>query len=208
MCFFLTLGTTECSLLAVMAYEHYVAICNPLYYLVFMSQKMCKQLVLSSWVIAVPIPVGQTYQLFSLPFCKSNQMNHFFCDISTLLTLICGDLALNEIIVYLSSVLIITGPFILILVFYNRIISTILKLPSNTGRSKVFSTWYSHIIVVGLFYGSASITYLKPNSSEYGGTDKLISLFHTTLTTMFNPLIYSLLNKDVTEALQNSFSDC
>ncbi|XP_008834031.2 olfactory receptor 10AG1-like [Nannospalax galili] len=205
MCFFLILGATECFFLAVMAYDRYVAICNPLYYHLIMSHKVCNQLVFGSWVTGIPIQVGQTYQILSLPFCKSKQLNHFFCDIPPLLKLACGDIFVNEMIVYIFAVLIVTVPFMLILVSYSKIISTILKLSSNTGRKKAFSTCSSHIIVVVLFYGSASITYLKPKSDVYEGTDKLLSLFYTILTPVFNPLIYSLRNKDVTGALKKFF---
>ncbi|XP_051022693.1 olfactory receptor 10AG1-like [Acomys russatus] len=206
MCLFLILGATECFLLAVMAYDRYVAICNPLHYPVVMSHKVCTQLVVASWVIGIPIQVGQTYQILSLPFCDSNQINHFFCDIPPLLKLACGDIFVNELVVFISAVLIVTVPFMLILVSYSRIISTILKLPSNTGRAKAFSTCSSHLIVVFLFYGSASITYLKPKSNKHEGIDKLLSLFYTILTPMFNPLIYSLRNRDVTGALRKLFT--
>ncbi|XP_008834034.1 olfactory receptor 10AG1-like [Nannospalax galili] len=205
MCFFLILGTTECFLLAVMAYDRYVAICNPLHYSLVMSHKVCNQLVVGSWIIGIPIQVGQTYQILSLPFCKSNKLNHFFCDIPPLLKLACGDIFVNKMVVYIFGVLIVTVPFMLILGSYSRIISTVLKLPSNTGRTKAFSTCSSHIIVVFLFYGSASITYLQPKSNAYEGTDKLLSLFYTILTPTFNPLIYSLRNKNVTGALRKIF---
>eukprot|EP00073_Rattus_norvegicus_P035327 XP_008760223.1 PREDICTED: olfactory receptor 10AG1-like [Rattus norvegicus] len=206
MCLFLILGATECFLLAVMAYDRYVAICNPLHYPVVMSTKLCTQLVIASWVIGIPIQVGQTYQILSLPFCDSNQINHFFCDIPPLLKLACGNIFVNEIVVFIFAILIVTVPFMLILASYSRIISTILKLPSNTGRTKAFSTCSSHLIVVILFFGSGSVTYLKPKSSKYEGTDKLLSLFYTVFTPMFNPLIYSFRNKDVTGALRKLFT--
>ncbi|XP_004585602.2 olfactory receptor 10AG1-like [Ochotona princeps] len=202
MCFFLVLGATECFLLAVMAYDRYVAICNPLHYPLVMKHEFCIRLVVGSWIGGVPVQVGQTFQIFSLPFCKSNQINHFFCDIPPMLKLACGDTFVNELVVYVFAVLFVTVPFMLILGSYSRIISTILKLSSNTGRSKAFSTCSSHLIVVFLFYGSATISYLKTKSNEYEGTDKLLSLFYTILTPMFNPVIYSLRNKDVTEALR------
>ncbi|XP_008834039.1 olfactory receptor 10AG1-like [Nannospalax galili] len=205
MCLFLFLGTTECFLLVVMSYDRYVAICNPLYYPLIMNHKMCNQLVVGSWVIGIPIQVGQTYHIFSLPFCKSNKLNHFFCDMPQLLQLTCGDIFMSKIMFYIPTVLFVTVPFMLIVGSYSRIISTIVKLPSSTGRTKAFSTCSSHIIVLFLFYGSGGITYLKPKSNEYEGTDKILSLFYTILTPMFNPLIYSLRNKDVTMALRKFF---
>ncbi|XP_064145223.1 olfactory receptor 10AG1-like [Loxodonta africana] len=202
MCFVLMLGAKECLLLAVMAYDRYVAIRHPLHYPVVMNQKMCVQLVAGSWISGIPVEIGQTGQIFSLPFCGSNQINHFFCDIPPILKLACGDIFVNEMVVYIFAVVFVTVPFVLILGSYNRIISTILKLPSNTGQTKAFSTCSSHLIVVVLFYGSATITYLKPKSNQYEETDKLLSLFYTILTPLFNPMIYSLRNKDVTEALR------
>jgi olfactory receptor len=122
-----------------------------------------------------------------------------------MLKLACGDIFVNEMVVYIFAALLVTVPFMLILGSYSRIISTNLKLPSNIGRSKAFSTCSSHLIVVFLFYGSASITYLKPKSNQYEETDKLLSLFYTVLTPMFNPMIYGLRNEDVTEALRKLF---
>ncbi|KFO38590.1 Olfactory receptor 10AG1, partial [Fukomys damarensis] len=119
-----------------------------------------------------------------------------------LLKLACGNIFINELMVYTLAVLIVIVPFMLILASYSRIISTIRRLPSNTGRAKAFSTCSSHLIVVILFYGSASITYLHSTSSQYESVNKLLALFYTILTPMFNPLIYSLRNKDVTGALR------
>ncbi|XP_030189650.1 olfactory receptor 10AG1-like [Lynx canadensis] len=202
MCFFLALGATECFLLTVMAYDRYVAICNPLHYSLVMNQKMCIQLAVGSWIGGVPVQIGQTCQIFSLHFCNSNQINHFFCDIPPILRLACGDLFVHEISVYVVAMLFVTLPFVLILVSYSKIISTILKLPTTRGWAKAFSTCSSHLLVVFLFFGSATITYLRPKSNHSAGTDRLLSLFYTTVTPMFNPLIYSLRNKDVTAALR------
>ncbi|XP_077601463.1 olfactory receptor 10AG1-like [Crocuta crocuta] len=202
MYFFLMLGATECFLLTVMAYDRYVAICNPLHYPLVMDQKMCIQLAVASWIGGVPVQIGQTCQVFSLCFCNSNQINHFFCDIPPILKLACGDLFLHEMSVYVVAILFATFPFMLILVSYSKIISTILRLPTARGRAKAFSTCSSHLLVVFLFFGSASITYLRPKSNHSPGIDKLLSLFYTIVTPMFNPLIYSLRNKDVIAALR------
>nr|XP_006989838.1 olfactory receptor 10AG1-like [Peromyscus maniculatus bairdii] len=201
-CFFLMLGATECFLLAVMSYDRFVAICNPLQYPLVMNPIKCTQLAAGSWLGGMPFQLGQTCQIFSLHFCNSNQINHFFCDLPPILKLACGDTFVNELSVYLVTILIATVPFMLILASYTRIIATILKLPTATGRAKAFSTCSSHLLVVFLFFGSATVTYLRPKSTHSPGTDKLFSLFYTIVTPMFNPLIYSLRNKDVIAALQ------
>ncbi|KAM9659483.1 olfactory receptor 10AG1-like [Trichechus inunguis] len=202
MWFFLMFGGTECLLLAVMAYDRYVAICNPLHYPLVMNHRVCIQLVTGSWTIGSSIMTGHEYQIFSLPFCGSKQINHFFCDIPPILNLACGDTFVNEMLVYINSVLFAMVPFLLILGSYSKIISTILKLPSATSQAKAFSTCSSHLMVVVLFFGSAIITYLRPNTRHSEETDKVLSLFYTILTPMFNPMIYSLRNKDVIMVLR------
>ncbi|KAM4848732.1 olfactory receptor 10AG1-like [Urocitellus parryii] len=202
MCFVLLLGGTECLLLTVMAYDRYVAICNPLQYPVVMSHKVCIQLVAASWVSGIPVEIGQTYQIFSLPFCGSNKINHFFCDIPPLLSLACGDTFVNEMAVYVVAVLFVMVPFILISASYAKIISNILKMSSARGRAKAFSTCSAHLTVVVLFYGTASITYLQPKPNQSDGTGKLLSLFYTILIPALNPIIYTLRNKDITMALK------
>ncbi|XP_062053438.1 olfactory receptor 10AG1-like [Lepus europaeus] len=205
MCFFLMLGATECLLLAVMSYDRYVAICNPLHYPLVMNHKMCVQLAVGSWVSGIPVQIGQTWQIFSLHFCNSNLINHFFCDIPPILKLACGDTSVHEVSVYVVVMLVAAVPFMLILASYSKIISTILRLPTATGRAKAFSTCSSHLLVVVLFFGSAAITYLRPKSNHSAGTDKLLSLFYTVVTPLFNPMIYSLRNKDFIAALRKLF---
>ncbi|KAM6158039.1 olfactory receptor 10AG1-like [Rhynchocyon petersi] len=202
MCFFLMLGATECFLLAVMAYDRYVAICNPLHYPLVMNEKVCVRLAVGSWITGMPIQIGETAQIFSLHFCDFNQINHFFCDIPPVIKLACGNTSMNEIIVYVLAIVVVSAPFMLILTSYSKIISTILKLPTASGRAKAFSTCSSHLVVVVLFFGSATITYFSPKSKHSAGTDKLFSLFYTIVTPMFNPMIYSLRNRDVIAALK------
>ncbi|XP_024421412.2 olfactory receptor 10AG1 [Desmodus rotundus] len=202
MCFVLMFGGSECLLLTVMAYDRYVAICNPLHYTVVMNQKVCVQLVTASWLSAVAVVIGQTWQIFSLPFCGSNTINHFFCDLPPVFKLACGDTFVNEIAVYVVAVVFVTVPFLLIVASYGKIISNILKLSSATGKAKAFSTCSSHLIVVILFYGTATITYLRPKPNQSEGIGKLISLFYTVLIPMLNPIIYTLRNKDIVMALK------
>ncbi|XP_005342238.2 olfactory receptor 10AG1 [Ictidomys tridecemlineatus] len=202
MYFFLMFGATECFLLAVMSYDRYVAICNPLHYPLVMNPKKCHQLAAGSWLGGVPVQIGQTWQIFSLHFCHSNQINHFFCDIPPILKLACGDTFVHEVSVYVVAMLFAVVPFMLILASYSKIGLTILKLPTAQGRAKAFSTCSSHLLVVVLFFGSASITYLRPKSNHSAGTDKVLSLLYTIVTPMFNPMIYSLRNRDVIAALK------
>ena len=150
MCLVLLFGGLECLLLAVMAYDHYVAICNPLHYGLIMSPQVCVQLVTASWVSGVPVVIGQTWQVFSLPFCGSTTINHFFCDLPAVFKLACGDTFVNEIAVYVVAVVFIMVPFLLIVVSYGKIISNILKLRSARGGLKpsplacLTSQWWSY----------------------------------------------------------------
>uniref|UniRef100_A0A7N4PJG8 Olfactory receptor n=2 Tax=Sarcophilus harrisii TaxID=9305 RepID=A0A7N4PJG8_SARHA len=201
-CFLYILGVAECLLLAVMAYDRYVAICKPLYYPIIMNHKVCVQLVIASWITGIPVLIGLTYQIFSLNFCGSNKLNHIFCDAPPLLEVACGDTYQKELSVHVAALFFVMIPFLLILISYVKIITTILKLPSTSGKSKAFSTCSSHLMVVGLFYGSGSIVYLRPKSSHSAKSDKVFSLFYTIVTPMFNPIIYSLRNKDVIAALK------
>ncbi|XP_068947101.1 olfactory receptor 10AG1-like [Petaurus breviceps papuanus] len=203
LCIFLILGLTECFLLAVMACDRYVAICKPLYYSLIMNHKVCTRLVAGAWISSIPVVTILAYQIFSLPFCGSNKLNHIFCDIHPLLKVACGDTSLNELSVYIDGVLFGMAPFLLILVSYIKIITAILKLPSAMGRYKAFSTCSSHLMAVGLFFGSALIMYVRPKSSHSAGIDRILSMFYTIVTPMFNPMIYSLRNKDVICALKN-----
>ena len=139
---------------------------------------------------------------FLSAFLCSKTINHFFCDIPLLLKLACGDIFVNEMVVYIFAILFVTVPFLLILGFYIRITSTILKLPANTERIKAFSSCSSYITVVFLFYGSATVTYLKPKSNGHEGLDKMLPLFYIILTPVFNPIIYSLQNKDIRKAMR------
>ncbi|XP_074131991.1 olfactory receptor 10AG1-like [Sminthopsis crassicaudata] len=204
MCFFLILAAVESFLLAVMAYDRYMAICRPLYYPLIMNHKMCVQMVIGSWITGIPVLIGQTYQIFSVPFCGSNKLNHVFCDMPPLMKLTCGDTSWDKFFIYFDCFLFGLIPFILILFSYIRILNAILKLPSTTGRSKAFSTCSSHLIVVCLFYGSGFIAYLLSMSS-YSDRMEKISLIYIIVTPMFNPLIYSLRNKDFTKAMKKHF---
>ncbi|NXA10767.1 O10C1 protein, partial [Sapayoa aenigma] len=197
MYFFLFFGATECLLLAAMAYDRYRAICNPLHYMIIMNKKVCVQLAASSWVCGNLVALGHTTFIFSLPFCGPNMINHFFCEIQPVLMLVCGDTYWNEIQIILGAAFIILMPFVLILVSYGLIISSILKIKSAKGRYKAFSTCFSHITVVTLFYGTGVFIYTRPKSSYSLGVDKVLSLFYSVVTPILNPVIYSLRNKEL-----------
>ncbi|XP_033024507.1 olfactory receptor 10A4-like [Lacerta agilis] len=201
---FTILGLTECCLLAAMAYDRYVAISHPLHYTVIMNHQVCAQLAAASWIIGISVEVAQTTWIFSLPFCGSKHIQHFFCDIPPLVKMACTDTTKNEIVVMTVSVLFIMSPFLLIILSYIRIISTILRLPSAEGRRKAFSTCSSHITVVTLFYGTALFAYLRPKSSYTPESDKMISLMYTVVTPALNPIIYTLRNKEVKGAFKKT----
>ncbi|EHB14346.1 Olfactory receptor 10AG1 [Heterocephalus glaber] len=206
MCFVLMLGGTECLLLTATAYDRYIAICHPLHYALIMNRKFCLQLVAASWISTVPVVIGQICWIFSLPFCGSNKIDHFFCDLPPLLKLACGDTFANETEVYVVVVVFVTFPFLLIIISYGRIVSRILRIPLAGGRAKAFSTCSSHLTVVVLFYGTANITYLQPKPRQIEDMGKLLSLFYTILIPSLNPIIYSLRNKDIMLALRKLLS--
>ncbi|XP_068947106.1 olfactory receptor 10AG1-like [Petaurus breviceps papuanus] len=199
---FFVMAITENFLLTVMAYDRYVAICKPLNYPLIMNHKVCVCLVAGSWISGIPFHLLLTYLIFSLPFCGSNKLDHIFCDIRPLLKLACGDTSVNEFSFYIIVLIVGVLPFLLIMWSYVKIITTILKVPGNKGRSKAFSTCSSHLIVVLLYLGCGIITYLRPSSSHSIELDKVFSIIYTTVTPVFNPIIYSLRNKDVVFALK------
>ncbi|XP_006271548.1 olfactory receptor 10A4-like [Alligator mississippiensis] len=202
MYFLLFLGGTECYLLAMMAYDRYVAICHPLHYPVLMSSRVSMELAAASWITNFLVLMGHIAAIFTLPFCSSHEINHFFCDVPPVMELACGDTHGTEIAILLVALFFVLVPFVLILVSYAHIISTILKMPSAEGRYKAFSTCSSHLLAVIIFYGTACAAYLKPKSSHSANGDKIIALFYSVVTPMLNPIIYSLRNKDVKEALR------
>ncbi|KAM9121520.1 olfactory receptor 10A4-like [Pangshura tecta] len=201
---FTIMGLTECCLLAVMAYDRYIAICNPLHYRTIMSGRMCVQLAGAAWTIGISVEVAETTWIFRLPFCGSNRIHHFFCDFPQVLKLACTDTSKNEIMVFTVSVLFIMSPFLLIILSYICIISTTLKLRSAEGRRKAFSTCSSHLMVVALFYGTALITYLRPKSSSTPESDLIISLMNTIVAPVLNPIIYTLKNREVKGAFRKT----
>uniref|UniRef100_A0A2K5PAB1 Olfactory receptor n=2 Tax=Cebus imitator TaxID=2715852 RepID=A0A2K5PAB1_CEBIM len=205
MYFFFFFGVAECFLLATMAYDRYVAICSPLHYPVIMNQRTRAKLAAASWFPGFPVATVQTTWLFSFPFCGTNKVNHFFCDSPPVLRLVCADTALFEIYAIVGTILVVMVPCLLILCSYTRIAAAILKIPSAKGKHKAFSTCSSHLLVVSLFYISSSLTYFRPKSNNSPDSKKLLSLFYTVVTPMLNPIIYSLRNSEVKNALSRTF---
>ncbi|XP_062043119.1 olfactory receptor 10C1-like [Lepus europaeus] len=204
MFFFTFFAISECCLLAAMAYDRYMAICSPLHYATRMNRGVCVHLAMVSWGVGCLVGLGQTNYIFSLNFCGPCEIDHFFCDLPPILTLACGDTSHNEAAVFVVAILCISSPFLLIIASYGRILASVLVMPSPEGRHKALSTCSSHLLVVTLFYGSGSVTYLRPKANHSPGIDKLLALFYTVVTSMLNPIIYSLRNKEVKAALQRT----
>ncbi|CAM5148098.1 unnamed protein product [Natator depressus] len=193
-------------LLTVMAYDRYVAICNPLLYAVTMSRQLCKQLVAGVYAVGLVDSVIPTCVTFRLSFCSSNIINHFFCDIPPLLALSCSDTRINEIMMFAFTLCITVSIFVTILLSYVYITSTILQIRSAEGRRKAFSTCSFHLTAVVLFYGTQLFMYLRPTSSYSMDTDKIVSVFYSLVIPMLNPLIYSLRNTEVKDALRRAMN--
>ncbi|XP_077317236.1 olfactory receptor 5V1-like [Lithobates pipiens] len=198
--FFSCVGT-ECILLGVMSYDRFLAICRPLNYLVAMNSKFRNILAGASWFSGLLNSIIHTFFTFSLHFCRSNKINYYFCDIPPLLSLSCEDTFLNELLLQSVGVFIAWTPFMCIIVSYAYIIVTILKIKSNTGRLKAFSTCFSHLTVVILYYGSSIFNYVRPASTHGLDKDRVISVLYSVVTPMLNPIIYTLKNQDVKKAV-------
>ncbi|XP_077137212.1 olfactory receptor 5AS1-like [Ranitomeya variabilis] len=201
MFFSLTLGAAECILLAVMAYDRFAAICRPLHYSSIMNMSFCIILALIPWTIGVIDACIQVALTWRLPFCRTHDLNHFFCEVPPFLRLSCQDTWLNEITIYVAAGIIVLCSFLLTLISYVYIISTILKIRSSKGRQAVFSTCASHLTVVTLYYGTITFMYIQPRSSHSPETDRVISVLYTVVTPMLNPIIYSIRNKDVKNSI-------
>ncbi|XP_057560599.1 olfactory receptor 10J1-like [Hippopotamus amphibius kiboko] len=197
---FITLAINNCFLLTAMGYDRYVAICNPLRYTVIMNKKVCVRLAWGACSIGLIVAMAQVTSVFRLPFCAT-KVAHFFCDIRPVMKLSCIDTTVNEILTLIISVLVILVPTGLVFISYILIISTILKIASAEGRKKAFATSASHLTVVIVHYGCASIAYLKPKSENTKDQDQLISVTYTIITPLLNPVVYTLRNKEVKDAL-------
>ncbi|XP_021484504.1 olfactory receptor 1J21 [Meriones unguiculatus] len=204
--FFLLFGCIDNFLLTSMAYDRYVAICHPLHYSTIMSQSLCVLLVMVSWVFSSTNGLVHTLLFARLSLFRDNTVHHFFCDLSALLKLSRSDTTINELVILTLAVVVITVPFVCILVSYGRIGATILRTPSIRGICKALSTCSSHLCVVSLYYGAIIGLYFFPSSDNTNDKDVIVAVMYTVVTPMLNPFIYSLRNREMKGALGNILS--
>ncbi|XP_002720496.1 olfactory receptor 1G1-like [Oryctolagus cuniculus] len=201
MYFFMVWALLDDFLLAVMAYDRYVAICLPLHYTTVMGPRRCLLLVAASWLCSNLLAFSLTLLMTQFSFCASHSIPHFFCDVPPLLKLACSDTHTFQVTMLTEAVLSGVVPLTCVLLSYAHIVHTVLRIPSAGGKHKVFSTCSSHLTVVTLFYGTLFLVYFQPSSSYSAGTGMVASVVYTVVTPMLNPFIYSLRNKDMKQAL-------
>ncbi|XP_008839171.1 olfactory receptor 8G5-like [Nannospalax galili] len=199
---FLLFAISECYMLAAMAYDRYVAICSPLLYSIIMSHQACFSLILGVYIIGVVCASAHVGCMFRVHFCRLDVINHYFCDLLSMLKLSCSSIFVNKMMILIFSGINIIAPTLSIFSSYILIIASILRIKSTEGRAKAFSTCSSHISAVAVFFGSAAFMYLNPSSFSSMDEGKVSSVFYTIVVPMLNPLIYSLRNKDVNIALK------
>ncbi|XP_059570949.1 olfactory receptor 2V1-like [Alligator mississippiensis] len=198
----LTMGGAECLLLAVMAYDRYVAICKPLQYPVLLSRRVCLGLAAGVWVGAAADALIHSVHTMHLPYCGSKYIDQFVCEIRSLLKLSCSDTSQYETLLCVTGIVLLLIPSSIILASYPRILSMVLRMKSTKGQQKALATCSSHLTVVGMFYGAAIVMYMRPNASDSPEQDRMSPVFCTIVTPVLNPLIYSLRNRDVLGALR------
>ncbi|XP_004463631.2 olfactory receptor 3A2-like [Dasypus novemcinctus] len=200
--FFHLLAGTDCFLLTAMAYDRFLAICRPLTYSTRMSQAVQRILVVVCWACALTNALTHTIALNTLNFCGPNEVNHFYCDLPQLFQLSCSSTKLNELLLFGVGFIMTGAPVVLIITSYIHVVATVLQMHSVEGRKKAFSTCGSHLTVVCLFYGTGIFNYMRLGSEEASDKDKGVGVFNTIINPMLNPLIYSLRNSDVQQALR------
>uniref|UniRef100_A0A8C5WHQ4 Olfactory receptor n=1 Tax=Leptobrachium leishanense TaxID=445787 RepID=A0A8C5WHQ4_9ANUR len=199
--FFGSLGSTECFLLAIMAYDRYLAVCKPLHYHTVMTPRFCNSLVGCCWSSGFLSTLSSILFISALHFCGPNEIQHFFCDISPLLKLSCTDVHQTETLIFLLASVILVGSCIVTLLSYFRILSTVLAIASSAGRGRTSSTFASHLTVVTIYYSTMIFVYVRPTTGNASSFNKILSVLYTILTPLLNPFIYSLRNKEVQGAL-------
>nr|XP_033779161.1 olfactory receptor 226-like [Geotrypetes seraphini] len=206
MYFFLSFACVEYIILSVMAYDRYVAICYPLRYIMIMNQRHCVLMAIMTWVFGFLEPVGYVVLISKFSFCASNEINHFFCDLSALLQLSCTSTSSIEAITYIFSAFVGLPCFIATFASYMCIISAILRIRTKEGRHKAFSTCSSHLIAIGLFYGTVLCLYVRPTSTQSVDQNKIFAVLYNVIIPLFNPIIYSLKNREVKRAVMRVLS--
>ncbi|XP_006897548.1 PREDICTED: olfactory receptor 1F1-like [Elephantulus edwardii] len=199
--FLIVFADVDNFLLAIMAYDRFVAVCHPLHYTTKMTHQLCALLLIGSWIVANANALLHTLLMIQLSFCADNTLPHFFCDVS-LLKLSCSDTYINDMMIFIVAGLILIAPFVCILISYILIACAVLRVPTTKGKLKAFSTCGSHLAVVLLFYGTIIALYFSPSSSYSVETDTAATVMYTIVTPMLNPFIYSLRNKDMKGALR------
>ncbi|KAM6448830.1 olfactory receptor 5F1-like [Liasis olivaceus] len=205
---FACLAGTECYLLSVMSYDRYLAICKPLHYAALMNGRFCMKLSAGSWLCGLLVSTITTISMSGITFCGFNEIDHYLCDLRPMLKLSCSDTYWTELTAFIFASTFTLPPFLLTTTSYVYIIITVLRIPSSVGRKKAFSTCSSHLSVVALFYGTLMVVYMLPQFGIQRNLNKIFSMFYTILTPMVNPLLYSLRNKDVKEALGKILQKC
>ncbi|KAJ7313811.1 hypothetical protein JRQ81_005530 [Phrynocephalus forsythii] len=204
--FFVTFICNECILLAVMAYDRYLAICNPLRYPMIMTNVFCAQLSAGCWMCGLITSAVKLSFIGRLKFCRIDEINHYFCDISPLLNISCTDSSMAELVDFVLALMVIMIPLCIVVMSYIYIISAVLRIPSAQGRKKAFSTCSSHLAVVVLYYSTTLFTYARPKTMFAYNSNKLVSVLYTTVVPLLNPLIYCFRNKEVKNALRKTLS--
>ena len=199
---YLTLGGAECLLLAFMSYDRYVAICHPLRYTVLMNRKVTRMMAAMSWLGASLNSLIYTASLMHFPFCGPRQIHHFYCEFPAVVKLVCGDITVYEATVYISTLLLLLLPILLIFASYVFILHSVIQMHAAGSKRNAFATCSSHLTVVSLWFGACIFSYMRPRSQRTPLQDKVGSVFYSIITPTLNPLIYTLRNKDVAKALR------
>ncbi|XP_042539883.1 olfactory receptor 2W1-like [Dipodomys spectabilis] len=195
-------GSIECLLLAVMSYDRFTAICKPLHYFVIMNPQLCLKMIIMVWSISLAISVVLCSLTVNLPRCGNNILDHFLCELPAMVKIACVDTTMVEMSVFAVGIVVVPTPLVLILISYGYIAKAVLRMKSKAGRRKAVNTCGSHLTVVSIFYGTVIYMYLQPGNSASKDKDKFLALFYSIITPSLNPLIYTLRNKDMKDALK------
>ncbi|XP_005408022.1 PREDICTED: olfactory receptor 5AL1-like [Chinchilla lanigera] len=201
-CCFITFVVCEVYVLSIMAYDRYVAICNPLLYVILMPRKLCVQMITGTYIYGFAVGLGQTVATFRLSFCGSNVVNHFYCDDVPLIALACSDTHVKELMLLIIAGFNFLFSLAIVVISYAFILAAILRIHSAEGRQKAFSTCASHLTSISIFYATVIFMYLQPKSTHSLNRDKFASVFYVVVIPMLNPVIYSLRNQEVKNALK------